>query len=264
MEGIIFDIKHFAVHDGPGIRQTIFFKGCPLRCWWCHNPESQKPEPETFTKVNKLDGKHFERKNTIGKKITVAELMKTIVGDRVFFSESGGGVTFSGGEPLIQHKFLNALLTECRQERIHTAIDTSGYASHEIFRQIAPFSDLFLFDIKLLNDALHKKYTNVPVKPILDNLFWLDQRRIKTILRFPVIPGITDDKENIAQISTLLKQLEYIKKIDLLPYHNISNSKYQRFQIENKMTDKKTPPGKSLDLLTERFAEIGFQVGIGG
>src|SRR6056297_2087907 len=162
MLATIFDIKHFAVHDGPGIRQTIFFKGCPLNCWWCHNPESQNKTPENYTQTNKLDGKTFRKEATLGYQISVEELIKIIVGDQIFFEESGGGVTFSGGEPLMQSDILLEILKRCKENNIHTCIDTTGFASGETLQVIAEKNDLFLYDLKLIDDELHQKYTGVP------------------------------------------------------------------------------------------------------
>ncbi|MFC2104139.1 radical SAM protein, partial [Bacteroidota bacterium] len=175
MEGIIFDIKHFAVHDGPGIRQTIFFKGCPLNCWWCHNPESQDINPETYIRVNKLDGKEFQKETITGYKILVEELYKTIEGDKIFFEESGGGVTFSGGEPLMQANFLYEITKLCKENGIHTCIDTSGFSTEKTIQEIAEVADCFLYDIKLIDNYLHYKYTGIPVHDIISNLNWLDR-----------------------------------------------------------------------------------------
>lgn len=264
MEGTIFDIKHFAIHDGPGIRQTIFFKGCPLSCWWCHNPESQNINIESFTKTNKLDGKEFKKEVKVGYKITAKELLKTIQGDKVFFEESKGGITFSGGEPLMQVNFLYELLNLCKKEGIHTCIDTTGFASLNTVQKIAELADCFLYDIKLTDNALHEKYTGVPVDAIIENLKWLDQKNKNVILRFPVIPGITDTKKNISEIKLLLKSFKNIKQIDLLPYHDISNGKYNRFKMENKMKNTKPLSDEDMLKLKTEFESLGFKVGIGG
>lgn len=264
MEGTIFDIKHFAVHDGPGIRQTIFFKGCPLKCWWCHNPESQNINPEKYTRVNKLDGKEFKKEETVGYKILVEDLFKTIQGDKIFFEESGGGVTFSGGEPLMQADFLYETLKLCKNNKIHTCVDTTGFASLKTIEKIAELTDCFLYDIKLIDNYLHYNYTKTPVFEIIENLKWLDQNNKNVILRFPVIPGITDTEKNISEIKLLLKSLKNIKLIDLLPYHNISNGKYNRFKMENKMKDTNPLSDEDMLKLKSEFESLGFKVGIGG
>ncbi len=264
MEGTIFDIKHFAVHDGPGIRQTIFLNGCPLNCWWCHNPESQSKNIESFIKVNKLDGKEFKKEVSVGYKITTEELFKIIQGDQIFFEESSGGVTFSGGEPLMQANFLYDILKVCKENIINTCVDTTGFASEETIQKIAEIADCFLFDIKLIDNELHQKYTGISVDEILRNLQWLDKSNKNVILRFPVIPGITDAVKNISEIKSFIKSLKNINQIDLLPYHNISNGKYSRFNKENKM--KNTEPLSDVDMLQlkSEFESIGFKVGIDG
>lgn len=264
MNATIFDIKHFAVHDGQGIRQTIFFKGCPLNCWWCHNPESQNPEPEKYIRINKLEGKEFKKEETVGYKTSVDELFKVIIGDKVFFEESGGGVTFSGGEPLMQTKFLYEITKRCKENHIHTCIDTTGFASLKTIEKIAEVADCFLYDIKLTANDLHQKFTGVPVDEIISNLKWLDHHQKNVILRFPVIPGITNTKKNISELKTLLKSFKSINRIDLLPYHNIQNGKYERFNKENKMKDTKPLSDKYMIQLKSEFESIGFTVNIGG
>ena len=264
MEGTIFDIKHFAVHDGPGIRQTVFLKGCPLSCWWCHNPESQSRKVEHYIKLNKLDGKTFERDTSIGYKISSETLFNTIKGDRIFFEESGGGVTFSGGEPLLQFEFLKEVLQLCREESIHTAVDTTGFVSAKKIEEIAPLTGLFLYDVKLMDSKEHRKYTGVPNEQILENLRWLDQHNYKVRVRIPVIPGITDTGKNIAAIQELLLSFKQIKEVDLLPYHNISNSKYQRFHKTNKMEQVPALQKENISQLNESFTRLGFKVQTGG
>lgn len=264
MEGTIFDIKHFAVHDGPGIRQTVFFKGCPLNCWWCHNPESQDVNPEKYIRINKLDGKEFKKEAIVGYNISIEELFITILGDKIFFEESKGGVTFSGGEPLMQADFLYEIVKKCKNIGIHTCIDTTGFSSLKTIQKIAEVADIFLFDIKLINSEMHKKYTGVPVDEILENLKWLDENKKNVILRFPVIPEITNTKENISEIKFFIKSLKNINQIDLLPYHNISNGKYERFNKENKMVNISPLSDKEMKILKSEFEEIGFKVAIGG
>jgi len=264
MQGTIFDIKHFAVHDGPGIRQTIFFKGCPLNCWWCHNPESQNIEPEDFIRVNKLDGKEFKKGEEIGYKITKDELFKIISGDKIFFEESDGGVTFSGGEPLMQADFLYETALLSKQNNIHTCLDTTGFASEKTIQKIASVIDCFLFDIKIIDNELHKKYTGVSVVGILNNLQWLDANHKNVILRFPVIPGITNTSKNLNEIKEFISGLKNTKQIDLLPFHTISKSKYNRFNKEYKMGDTPAISDNEMKELKKEFETIGFTVGIGG
>ena len=161
--GIIYDLKKYAIHDGPGIRTTVFLKGCPLDCWWCHNPESRKNEPQSSGKKNLHKNLALlnSDKNLIGIKVTTNEVMHEIRKDVLFYDESGGGVTFSGGEPLQQTDFLKMLLAECKAEHIHTVVDTSGYVEYKYFEEIRSLTDLFLYDLKFIDDALHLKYTGV-------------------------------------------------------------------------------------------------------
>ncbi|MFX1514452.1 MAG: 4Fe-4S cluster-binding domain-containing protein, partial [Promethearchaeota archaeon] len=169
-KGIIFDVKKYAIHDGPGIRTTVFFKGCPLRCWWCHNPEGQKEGLETIIKTqidkNTLSDNQEE---TIGREVSVVEVITEIEKDQLFYDESGGGVTFSGGEPLMQPAFLNALLDACKEKELTTTLDTCGYASWNILKKIKDKIDLFLYDIKIIDNKEHQKYTGVSNNQILSN-----------------------------------------------------------------------------------------------
>ena len=262
--GIIFDIKRFAVHDGPGIRTTVFLKGCLAHCWWCHNPESQSPEIQTVKKSNKLDGLIFEENESVGRKISVKELLEEITKDSVYFDESGGGVTFSGGEPLMQPEFLKSILKLCKTEKIHTTLDTTGYCSPEIMQSIYNYVDLFLYDLKIMDDKLHQKYTGLSNKQILENLQFLKGEDKNIIIRFPIIPGVTDTKTNTQQILDYLRANNGIHEINILPFHKIANHKYVRFQIENKMNKTNEPAKKEIDKLKKQFEAAGFKVCIGG
>lgn len=264
MIGTIFDVKHFAVHDGPGIRQTIFFKGCPLNCWWCHNPESQNPKPEKYIQTNKLDGKKYSKEVIAGYQISIDNLFNTIIKDKIFFEESGGGVTFSGGEPLFQDEFLFNILKKCNKAGIHTTVDTSGFSSEKVIKKIASLTDLFLFDLKIIDNSLHKKYTGVPVHQILENIKFLDSINANIIIRFPVIPNITNTDKNISDIKNFIKTLKNINEIDILPYHNISVSKYKRFNMEYKMKDTTKITDKEMQKLKAEFEDLGLKVQIGG
>jgi len=263
LKAMIFSFKRYTVHDGPGIRQTVFFKGCPLSCWWCHNPESQDVKTEAAIRENVLDGLSFRQEETIGKVMSVQQVMHEIEKDSIFYDESGGGVTFSGGEPLMQHKFLIELLGGCKDSGIHSAVDTSGFANTTIFKQVAEKTDLFLYDLKLIDGTEHKKYTGVPNKLILQNLKYLNQAQKNVIIRFPVIPHITDTAENIILIKGFLLSLENIRKISLLPYHNIANYKYEKIKMSNKMKAVKAIPKQDLTALKKEFEDIGFKVSIG-
>jgi len=202
--GIIFDIKRFAVHDGPGIRTTVFFKGCLAHCWWCHNPESQSTEIQSVKKSSKLDAMIFEENESVGRKISADELLAEITKDSVYFDESGGGVTFSGGEPLMQPEFLETILKLCKHENINTTLDTTGYCSPEIMQSIHKYIDLFLYDLKIIDDKLHQKYTGLSNIQILENLKFLQSKKKDIIIRMPVIPGVTNTEKNINQILEFL------------------------------------------------------------
>lgn len=265
--GIIFNIQRFAIQDGPGIRTTVFFKGCPLRCWWCHNPESHKSLPERVEGCNLrrgFDQSFSMQKDEIGKEISVGELMNEIVKDKIFFEESSGGVTFSGGEPLMQPEFLIELLKECKSKGIHSAVDTSGYADIEIIQQVAPYSDLFLFDLKLMNDDDHQKYTGVSNQVILRNLSELNQLGKKIIIRIPIVPDLTNADENLRAIRGFISYLNNLVEVNLLPYHRAGEGKYKKYGKENKMNDTKSPDTKSLEAIKELFNGLKCKVKIGG
>lgn len=269
-KGLIFDIRRFTVHDGPGIRTTVFFKGCPLQCWWCHNPESQSVDPEESEKTFILDGKKYYQKEETGRWMTVEEVMHELNLDRVFYEESNGGVTFSGGEPLLQDDFLYELLKECKSTGLHTTIDTCGCADQAIIDKINPYTDLFLYDLKLIDENDHIRYTGLSNKKILENLIHLVSKKKKIIIRIPVIPGITDTNKNISEIKQFL--LSQIKgsdivntlNINLLPFHSIAKNKYSRFHINNKTSNLKDLSEETLIPLKNEFEAEGFSVKIGG
>jgi pyruvate formate lyase activating enzyme len=264
-KGLIFDIKRFSVNDGPGIRTTIFFKGCPLSCWWCHNPEGLSGEIEEINVVEKLDGMEFHKTKEVGSFVTVSELLEEIEKERIFYETSGGGVTFSGGEPLNQYRFLLRLAGECTRHGIHTCLDTSGYISTGIFKSILNDFDLFLYDIKTLDEHKHKQYTGVPVEIILANLRALSETGRKFIIRLPVIPGINDDAEGISRITEFLAGLNNeIREIHLLPYHSGAVAKYQKFGREFKIKNSIEINEIELNRLKNEFEQIGYKVKIGG
>ncbi len=262
-KGIIYSFKRYSINDGPGIRQTVFFKGCPLSCWWCHNPESQNIKSENSIQRCMLDGISYKQKETIGKLMTTDEVIKEIEKDCIFYEESGGGVTFSGGEPLMQHKFLIELLEKCDNEGIHSAVDTSGFANEKIFNKVAETTKLFLFDLKHMDAKIHLKYTGVSNEKILQNLLNLDKKKKKVIIRFPVIPKINDDENNLAEMLLFLRKLKNINQLTLLPYHNMHNHKYGKMKMENKMGDTKSLQKENLHELKEKIETIGFDVKIG-
>jgi pyruvate formate lyase activating enzyme len=298
--GVIFDIRKYSIHDGPGIRTAVFFKGCPLSCWWCHNPESQSAVVEMIFRENRCiacqaclaaceqgaltwngdgpvtdlekcrlcgacaAGCYAEARQQIGREMTVEQVMAEIERDIAFYDESGGGATFSGGEPLLQRDFLSALLRACREEEIHTALDTSGFAAWETLERIRGDVDLFLYDLKLIDDARHRQATGVSNAPILRNLQALSQRGHAIRLRVPVIPGINADDESVRQIGAFAAALPHLDGVDLLPYHAIGIDKYARINRAYKLPETRPPSDERLAEIAHILNSFGLTVKIGG
>jgi len=226
MKGIVFDIQRFALHDGPGIRTTIFLKGCPLRCEWCHNPESFLLYPQ-YQKITV----HGEKvRKLVGEEKSIDELIVEVLKDKDYFDESGGGVTISGGEPMFQFEFTKELLKRLKKENIHTCLDTSGFAKWELFEEILPYIDLFHYDFKLADSAKHKKYTGQNNELILGNLHKICKKEIPLILRCPIIPNVNDNEEHSLAIANFAKKYSHIE-VDKLEYHNMARKK--KSELEN-------------------------------
>ncbi|MBU0528799.1 glycyl-radical enzyme activating protein [bacterium] len=259
--GIIFDIKKYAIHDGPGIRTTVFFKGCSMECQWCHNPESKNMDVEHFTVKDRV--KKSTKNKTIGYEISVNEVMKIIEKDRVFYDESNGGVTFSGGEPLVQIEFLLELLKSCQKSDIHTVVDTSGEASWKDFEKIINYVDLFLYDLKIIDEELHKKYTGVSNKRVHSNLKKLIDGENNIELRIPLIPGITDTDSNISNITQFISALSIIPEVTLLTYNPLNRDKLDRFCLENPLGKLKVQPKQKLLEIKQQFVDQGINVSLG-
>ncbi|MEM2147294.1 MAG: glycyl-radical enzyme activating protein [Candidatus Bathyarchaeia archaeon] len=291
----------YAIHDGPGIRTTVFLKGCPLQCWWCHNPEGISSTNdlayfnykcihcETCVNVCPVRAIRFETDKQIinraactlcgvcaeacptgalriiGRETTVKELIKEIEKDVILYDSSGGGVTFSGGEPLFQPLFLKEALKECKNRKIHAALDTSGYASPKVFKSIAEHVDMFLYDLKVVDDVEHKKYTGVSNRLIIKNLKALMEkgRGKDVIIRFPIIPSINDTVENVKRLTALVQQLKGVKEIDLLPFHDVSE-KYMRIGRKYLMQVYNAPSEEKLKQIKAELETAGFMVKIGG
>ncbi len=263
--GIIFDIKHFAVHDGPGIRTTIFFKGCPLSCLWCHNPESIKPQCESLQVLRKMDGKSFPYTKSIGEVITTAAIISILEKDQIIMEESGGGVTFSGGEPLLQPKFLKELLIECKKRSFHTTVDTSGYASETVLKEVIPHTDLFLFDLKSLDPDQHESGTGVPLSVILKSFRLITEANKKIRLRIPVVPDFNFTKTDLSNFKKFTNDhKDKIEAIHLLPYHSIAKNKYKNLGIENTFSSQKSLSKNDLKLWKEEMETNKLPVIIGG
>ncbi len=242
--GKIFNIQRFSIHDGPGIRTTVFFSGCPLDCWWCHNPESQD-----ISSAADYDSD---------------ALMEEIVKDLIFMDESEGGVTFSGGEPLLQSGFLVEIAHRCKSLGIHTVLDTSGCAPTEHILSVIEYIDLVLFDLKLTSDRQHQKYTGQSNRAVLQSLNFLAERKQPLWFRFPVVPGITDTPENISGVIELVRSYPLPVQTHLLPYHRCADHKYRHLKKKNRLNDLKTVSSSDLIPLAEEFEVHGCPVIIGG
>ncbi len=285
--GVVFDIKRFAVHDGPGIRSTVFFKGCPLNCRWCHNPESisfhrevQYVEKKCIgcgacTRICKEDahtlvnGEHkFDRSKCIacgacesvcmghaliqcGKEMTVEQVLEQVLKDKNFYQQSGGGVTLSGGECLCQASFCAELLRRLKQEEIHCAVDTSGFVNREAIIKVEPYTDLFLFDIKHMSEEGHRRCTGVSNKMILDNLVYLNESGKRIEIRIPIIPGWNDMAVN--EVAGFLRSINFEQKVKLLPYNNLAGSKYTAVGKVNTMPEAEPPDDEQMQLFVELF-----------
>lgn len=266
MKAIISDIKHFAVHDGDGIRTTVFFKGCPLKCVWCHNPEGIGFKPQVAYHENKCigcmecaavcpAGAHgsgdlhaFDREKCLGcgaceeaclggalkfygKTVTVEQLLPGLLEDKAFYDNSGGGVTLSGGECLMQADFCAELLRALKEKGIHTAVDTCGFVSRETLDKVIPYADIFLYDLKAYDEDCHIRCTGQSNRMILDNLRYLDSRGKKCEIRIPFVPGFNDDQ--MEKLAAFVKTLGNITKVKVLAYHNYAGSKYGALGMEN-------------------------------
>lgn len=265
--GIIFDLKKYAIHDGPGIRTTVFLKGCPLDCRWCHNPESRLLQPEKINHTHSRKYLELLKNNDpalFGKQVSAAEVMQEVEKDILFYDQSGGGVTFSGGEPLMQPEFLRALLFKSGEQEIHTAVDTSGYAAWKNFEMILNIVDLFLYDLKIMDNVLHKKYTGVSNRLILENLRKLHEAGANIQIRIPLIPGFTDDRANLLAMVNFLDKMNNIKEISLLPYNQMAGEKHQRFGKKNRTGKMKTQSNAELKKIKNYFAALQAKVSLEG
>ena len=260
IQGTVFKIKKYALHDGPGIRTTVFFKGCPLACRWCHNPEGIDPRPATMKRYTSAG----IVEETVGFAMDVDTLVEKIERDQLFYDESGGGVTFSGGEPLAQPDFLEAVAAACNQRDIHAVLDTSGHAPAAVLERILPRVQLVLFDLKIMDAALHRQHTGESNDRILDNLARIDRSPVPLRVRVPVVPGLTDKADNLERIARLAASLSTIQGIDLLPFHRIGGDKYRRLGMHDPLAGTDPPSQQALAAARQRLASTGLDVAIGG
>ena len=299
VEGRVFDIQKFSLHDGPGIRTIVFLKGCPLACVWCSNPESQKTTREIMFNAGKcidcgtcqeVCPQHaIEASNSIdrvnrdlcdacgrcadacptqalrlsGRQMSVAAVLTEIEKDRAFYLSSGGGVTVSGGEPLHQPQFLKHLLMECKSRGLHTAVETCGFVNWDCLEQILPHTDLFLYDVKHMDPIAHKKLTGYDNRLVLENLERLCRQGADVILRMPIVPGLNDSTDNLNATAERMIRLN-LTEIHLLPYHNYGESKYGMLGDDYPLKDLEAVSEKDLEGPKQLFEGYGLKVNIGG
>ena len=298
---LIFDIKRYAINDGPGIRITIFFKGCSLNCKWCHNPESIPRQQQKMYSSDKCIGSSeciehcpndaltltpegivtnadlcemcgkcaevcpTKAMEMTGELMSVEQIMKQIKRETLLMDTSNGGVTFSGGEPLLHHEFLVELLEACGKENIHRCIDTTGFSSKEVLLEVADRSEHFLYDLKMMDSAKHKKWTGVPNEKILENLQLLASIGMRLNIRIPLIKGVNDDDENIDESAKFIAALEGDKPIvNILPYHNIAQKKYTKLGKQYDEGIMAEPDIERQNKILEIFKTFGVNAMIGG
>jgi pyruvate formate lyase activating enzyme len=298
VSGVIFHIMRFSLHDGPGIRTAVFFKGCPLSCWWCHNPESQNFEPEVLYSADRcrlcgdcaaacphgaiertaarmtvtgdcrlcatcVDACGAEARSVAGRTMTVTEIVTEIERDVVFFDESGGGVTFTGGEPFAQPELLEALLHACRERRIHTTIETCGAAARETVLRLGGLADLILYDLKILDPSRHRQYTGASNRHILENLEALVAAGRPLTVRLPIVPGINDGRADVRAACDYLAKLN-LTRVDLLPYHRAGAEKYRRLGREYRLEQTLPPADAAMAAMAAEMEAVGIPVRIAG
>ena len=298
---LIFDIKKFAINDGPGIRLTVFFKGCNLSCEWCHNPESISPKIQKIYTVAKCIGavkciencpndalkmtsegivtnydicnlcgicaeicptKAFE---ILGKSQPLDELMKIIDNEAVFFVHSGGGVTFSGGEPLMHSDYLLQILKECGKRFYHRVVDTTAFSTVETILEVAEHTELFLIDLKVMDTNIHKEYTGVSNEKILSNITEVAKKDVDIIFRIPLIKGINTSKDNIVKTANFIISLEGERRIvNLLPYHKVAENKHKKLGKPENFTEFEEPNSEEINEIVKIFKDYEIEVKIGG
>jgi len=297
--GLVLDIRKYSIHDGPGIRTTVFLKGCGLSCWWCHNPESQAPGFEAIVRDNRcircgacVDACghgaitwtdagpvtdraqcaacgdcsavcYAEARERVGREMAADEVLAEVLQDLPFYEESGGGMTLSGGEPLLQADFTAALLAGAKALGLHTALDTCGFAAWDALERVRADVDLFLYDLKLMDDERHRRFTGVSNAPVLRNLRRLSELGHRIRLRVPVIPDVNDDEENLRAVAAFATDLPHLEGADLLPYHHIGVDKYERLDRMYRLPDARSPSQARLEVVARFLEGNGLAVGTG-
>lgn len=276
MKAVIFDIERNSFVDGPGIRTTVFFKGCNLRCAWCHNPESQSFQPQMMYYRDKCTGCGkckkicqneectlcgrctifcpMDARKVCGKEYEIEEVLSEVIKDKSFYENSGGGVTVSGGECMLQIDFLCEILKKCKQSGIHTAVDTAGHIPFAYFEKVLPYTDLFLYDVKIFDAEKHKKYVGVGNEQILDNLKKLLAKGTPIWVRIPIIKGLNDSVEELQKIKAFFAENGMPEKVELLPYHAMGENKY--FAIGQEPQKFQAPDEERMKQLKEIFVEL--------
>lgn len=299
--GWVFNIQHYSIHDGPGIRTTVFLKGCPLHCLWCSNPESQSLKsqilfdkercircdacittcPNDAVLVNVDGSRQVKAENCnlcglciedcyagaleqIGREMKISDVLAEVKANQPFYDQSDGGMTLSGGEPMLQSQFSLELLRGSKALGIHTAIETCGYVKWDVLESFLPYLDLVLYDLKEMNSEHHKHWIGVPNDLVLDNLKRLVSSGVAVIVRRPVIPGYNDSEDSIHQLGRFVRDLGTVERIDLLPYHHFGKGKYERLGIEYILVDQPSMKDEELTGLYNILCSYGLKVRIGG
>ena len=294
MDGLVFDIQRFSIHDGPGIRTSVFLQGCNLRCFWCHNPESQARHGQVQFFPDKciacqacvescpqhaqllMDGKRVYLRDlcrTCGacaeacfaralalkaQRMTTEQVMAEVERDAPYYADSGGGVTFSGGEPLLQRDFLLEMLRESKQRGLHTAVDTAAHVPWPALEALLPYTDLFLVDLKAVDDQRHRQGAGVSNRRILENVRRLGDGRADVWIRIPILPGFNDDREEMDRMASFLAGLKSVRKVELLPLHHLGAAKYASLGREYAARAVQTPSAESMARLASAFVQRGL------